>query len=57
MKPQEQQGMFKKVRSARPLALWRAGRTHSTQARQSAENAADALFQHPQVEISHRKLK
>jgi len=27
MKPQEQQGMFKKVRSARPQALWRAERT------------------------------
>jgi len=27
MKPQEQQGMFKKVRSARPQAFWRAERT------------------------------
>jgi len=26
MKPQKQQGMFKKVRSARPQALWRAER-------------------------------
>ena len=43
----EQQGMFKKVRSARPQGLWRAERTHSTRARQRAENAADALFQHP----------
>jgi len=41
------EGMFKKVRPARPQPFWRAKRTWSTWARQNGENAAGGFFQHP----------